>query len=93
MSQRSTLLRFLVAILCIGAAPAIAQDATAEITLKINASDLEVIAKALDALPFPEAMGTMVRVQAQIDAQPGSQWDKYRSATTVQEIRCPAVTP
>jgi hypothetical protein len=80
-------LRFLLATalwLCAPLAIAHAQE-PAEITLRLNASDLDVIGKALDALPFSKAMSAIIRIQAQIDAQPGPQWDKYRSATTVQE--------
>jgi hypothetical protein len=40
MSHRSTRLRFLIAVLCIGSAPAIAQDATAEITLKLSPAEV-----------------------------------------------------
>jgi hypothetical protein len=91
MSHRSAPLRFLVAILlCLGSAPAIAQDATAEITIKINPSDLDVLSRALDALPLSETAGPIIKIQAQIDAQPGHEWDRYRSARTVEEIGHPA---
>jgi hypothetical protein len=72
------------------AAAAFAQEAPPDITLRISASDIEVLSKALDALPITETAGTIIRIQAQIDAAPGPQWDKYRSATTTQEW-CPGI--
>jgi hypothetical protein len=76
---------FAMALWLTAMASAFAQDANEIITLKLIHSDLELIAKALDAVPISESANTVTKVQAQIDAQPGPQWDKYRSAKAVQE--------
>src|ERR1700730_13465912 len=83
----STLLRFVflaAAFWLTATASAFAQDAP-DITLKFSPADLEVLSKALHALPISETADTITKIQAQIDAQPGPQWAKYRSATTVQD--------
>jgi hypothetical protein len=76
-------------------ASAFAQEAPPSITLRLGPSDIEVLSKAVDALPLSETAATIIKIQAQIDAQPGPQWAKYRSATTVQDLCGPAakVTP
>jgi hypothetical protein len=61
-----------------------------EMTFRVSASDLKVIGRGLEALPFSVAMGTIVTVQAQIDAQSDPRWRKYQSATEVQES-CPGI--
>jgi hypothetical protein len=65
-----------------------------EMTLSVSAADIDVLAKALDRLPIAERASTIIKIQAQIDAQPRSEWAKYQSATTVQDLQATQrVTP
>lgn len=73
-----------LAVLC--PVVALAENGKPEITLRISATDLEVIAHALDALPLDQTAPTIIRLQEQIDAMPRAEWAKYQSATTVETV-------
>ncbi len=89
MSRSSTLPACLLAsISCVFAgAAARAQTAPPEIVLHVNATDLKVISRALDARPLSDTAATIARLQKQIDATSGPAWAWARSATKVQEVR------
>jgi hypothetical protein len=76
MSHRSTPLRFLVAILCIaGVSPAIAQDATAEITLKLPPAQVAEIARLVDLQPIsksppPAYWDLQIKIQKALETNP-----------------------
>jgi hypothetical protein len=59
---------FLAIAVWLSAASAFAQD-PAEVTLKVSAAELKVIAEALDDKPTPQTLPLVVKLQAQIDAQ------------------------
>jgi hypothetical protein len=68
-------------------APGHAQNAAPpEMTLSVSATDIDVLSKALDRLPITECASTIIKIQAQIDAQPRSEWARYQSATTVEDL-------
>jgi len=85
----------LAAVLLFAASTALAQGPAPEITLRIRPSDLEVLVRALDAMPIEQTADTIIRIQTQVDAQAGPEWEKYRSPTTVRTIGVSlrAVTP
>ncbi|MGJ5120968.1 hypothetical protein ACQR11_21805 [Bradyrhizobium oligotrophicum] len=54
--------------------------------------DIDVVGRALDhandRVLYPDDAEMLARLQAQIDAQPGAEWDEYRSLAEPCELPC-----
>lgn len=70
--MKGLIAKLLAVSLC--AAPACAADRPL-VPLKLSARDLLTISRALDAIPFPDAIDTIVNVTSQIDAETQAQID------------------
>ncbi len=73
MLSRHACRAVIAAVLFVGMLPALAQDA--HITLRFNSADVLVLDKALAAIPLNQAYPAIDKIQKQIDAQGGFEWD------------------